>query len=240
MNVNQEQKKQRHPDRRKLWGRAKGKRLSPHQTSLMENLLPQLRALPSPLENFEPNQRVTLEIGFGGGEHLLHLARRFPDEGFIGAEPFLNGVAKTLNGISNDGLKNIRIHHGDVSMVLQALPDACLERIYILYPDPWPKPRHYKRRLIQEEFIAELFRVLKPNAELRFASDIVSYVDWALARILRHGGFLWRANSAADWLTPYKNWPSTRYEAKAFREGRTPHYFTFIKGKLPSEIKRDK
>lgn len=223
------QHKQRHHSRRKLWGRAKGKRLSPHQAALIENLLPKLQAMPNPLGQFVPEQKVTLEIGFGGGEHLLHLAKSFPDEGFIGAEPFLNGVAKTLNGIAEEKLENIRIHHGDVSEILQALPDASLERVYILYPDPWPKPRHYKRRLIQEEFIAEIYRVLKPGAEFRFASDIVSYVDWALARILRHGGFAWNAHGASDWLSPYKNWPSTRYEAKAFREGRTPHYFTFVK-----------
>ena len=227
--MTEQQHKQRHHSRRKLWGRAKGKRLSPHQASLIENLLPKVQAMPDPLGKFELDKKITLEIGFGGGEHLLHLARSHPGQGFIGAEPFLNGVAKTLNGIDTDGLKNIRIHHGDVSEVLQSLPDNSLERIYILYPDPWPKPRHYKRRLIQEEFIEELYRVLKPGYELRFASDIVSYVDWALARILRHGGFSWNATSATDWQTPYKNWPSTRYEAKAYREGRTPHYFTFVK-----------
>ena len=164
-------------------------------------------------------------------------AQENPDEGFIGAEPFLNGVAKALVGIERDNLANIRIHLGDVRAVLEELPDNCLDCIYILYPDPWPKPRHYKRRLIQEDFIEELYRVLKAGGELRFASDIISYVDWALARFLRFvsadgGGFTWEVDGVQDWLVPYEGWPSTRYEAKAFREGRTPHYFTFVKGKI--------
>lgn len=223
------ERRERHASRRRLWGRAKGKPLSAHQSNLVQELLPTLAALPGPLSHFGGAQSVSLEIGFGGGEHLLHLAKNEPNCGFIGAEPFLNGVAKTLAGITERELDNIRIHHGDVTEVMAALPKNSLDRIYILYPDPWPKPRHYKRRLIQEDFIAELYRVLKPDAPLYFASDIISYVDWALARILRHGGFEWSAESSSNWLTPYENWPSTRYEAKARREGRTPHYFTFIK-----------
>ncbi len=224
-----DQHKRRHISRQNIWGRAKGKPLSAHQTALVETLLPTLQALPDPLLGAKSPQDTVLEIGFGGGEHLLHCAMSNPGHNFIGAEPFLNGVAKTLNGIQQHKLKNIRLHHGDVYAVLDVLPDACLDMVYILYPDPWPKPRHYKRRLVQEKLIAELYRVLKPGGELRFASDIVSYIDWALARILRHGGFAWDANSATNWLTPYENWPSTRYEAKAFREGRTPHYFIFEK-----------
>lgn len=234
--------KQRHVERRALWGRAQGRPLSGHQAKMMETLLPKIQAVPDSvsssgsdiLSTFADKTRITLEIGFGGGEHILHCAKENPEEGFIGAEPFLNGVAKTLVGIDKDGLSNIRIHHGDVRAVLDLLPDACLDCVYILYPDPWPKPRHYKRRLIQEDFIAEIYRVLKPDAELRFASDIISYVDWALARILRHesqngGKFFWDAETAQAWRTPYAGWPSTRYEAKAFREGRTAHYFTFVK-----------
>ncbi|PHR93818.1 MAG: tRNA (guanosine(46)-N7)-methyltransferase TrmB [Robiginitomaculum sp.] len=221
-------------ERRRLWGRAQGRPLSAHQEGLVKTLLPEILALPAPLSAFEGKSRVTLEIGFGGGEHLLRQAQAHPDQGYIGAEPFLNGVAKALSGIDAAGLDNIRLHHGDVRAVLDELPDNILDCVYILYPDPWPKPRHYKRRLIQEDFIADIYRVLKPGGELRFASDIISYVDWALARILRYrpesgAGFSWDVSSVQDWLTPYAGWSSTRYEAKALREGRTPHYFTFMK-----------
>ncbi len=224
--------KQRREERRRLWGRAKGRPLSPRQAKLVEILLPQITVQHksgNALAGLETYKEVVLEIGFGGGEHLLHIAQQKPAHVFLGAEPFLNGVAKTLTGIEQQGLKNIRLHHGDVRAVLDALPDASLDMIYILYPDPWPKPRHYKRRLIQEDLIEDLYRTLKPGAELRFASDIISYVDWALARILRHGGFDWNAESCADWGSPYEDWPSTRYEAKAYREGRTPHYFRFLR-----------
>ena len=225
------EQKQRRAERRQLWGRAKGRPLSAHQAALVETLLPKI-SVPvdgDALVGLKSYDTLTLEIGFGGGEHLLHRARENPKAGFIGAEPFLNGVAKALTGIEKDDLKNIRLHHGDVRAVFDALPDASLDMIYILYPDPWPKPRHYKRRLIQEDLIEELHRALKPGGQLRFASDIISYVDWALARILRHGGFAWEAESCADWAVPYEGWPSTRYEAKAYREGRTPHYFRFLK-----------
>ena len=213
----------------RLWGRSKGKALSAHQKRLIETLLPQISVGAAPLAGLEGYSKTILESGFGGGEHLLHMAAAHPDTGFIGAEPFLNGVAKALAGIDKIGLENIRLRHGDVETVLDALADGALDTLYSLYPDPWPKPRHYKRRLIQEDFIAKVHRVLKPGGEFRFASDIISYVDWALARVLRHGGFDWDASSTSDWGTAYADWPSTRYEAKALREGRTPHYFTFVK-----------
>lgn len=232
--MNVEPHKERRIERRKLWGRAQGRPLSRHQAEMIDTLLPKIKAVPAPLSGFADKKRVTLEIGFGGGEHLLFRAGENPDEGFIGAEPFLNGVAKALVGIEARKLTNIRIHLGDVRAVLSELPDCCLDCIYILYPDPWPKPRHYKRRLIQDDFIEDLYRVLKTGGELRFASDIISYVDWALARFLRFssntgGAFVWQVDGVQDWLTSYEGWPSTRYEAKAFREGRTPHYFTFVK-----------
>jgi len=213
----------------RLWGRSKGKALSAHQARLVETLLPQLSVGAAPLAGLESYRKIILESGFGGGEHLLHMAAAHPETGFIGAEPFLNGIAKALAGIEKMKLENIRLRHGDVETVLDALPDGSLDMLYSLYPDPWPKPRHYKRRLIQEDFIAKAHRVLKPGGEFRFASDIISYVDWALARVLRHGGFDWQASSVSDWRAPYESWPSTRYEAKALREGRTPHYFTFVK-----------
>ncbi|HHL43327.1 MAG TPA: tRNA (guanosine(46)-N7)-methyltransferase TrmB, partial [Hellea balneolensis] len=128
-------------------------------------------------------------------------------------------------------LSNIRLYHGDVWDILPIIPDGCVRTVHILYPDPWPKSRHFKRRLVQEDLIAQIYRVLEPGAEFRFASDIPSYVDWALVRILAHGGFDWGAESCEGWLKPYPNWPGTRYEAKALREGRTPHYLSFIKQK---------
>lgn len=219
----------RHPYRR-LWGRAKGKPLSPYQSGLVETKLPGLSIdVKQPLAGLENYDRIRMEVGFGGAEHLLHRAAENPDIGFIGVEPFLNGVAKALAGIDRRGLSNIRLHHGDVWQFLENLPDNSLDHIDILYPDPWPKPRHYKRRLIQQDLIGEFHRTLQQGHELNFASDIPSYVDWALLRILKHGGFAWNAATCADWTTPYKGWSGTRYEAKAYREGRTPHYFRFVR-----------
>jgi len=221
-------------DQPRLWGRSKGKALSAHQANLIDNLLPRLSVEDNPLAGLERYGVIILESGFGGGEHLLSTAQANPKAGLIGAEPFLNGVAKALAGIDKLGIENVRIRHGDVETVLQALPPGSVDIVYSLYPDPWPKPRHYKRRLIQHDFLAQVHRVLKLGGEFRFASDIISYVDWTLARVLRFetakgGKFLWPAERAADWMSPYKDWPSTRYEAKALREGRTPHYFTFVK-----------
>lgn len=222
---------------RRLWGRAQGRPLSTYQSELVDRFLPlvALPTAPNELQNLiNGDQAVNLEIGFGGAEHLLHKAASDKDAIYIGVEPFLNGVAKALAGIDKNNLGNVRLHHGDVRDVLDRLPDACLDNAYILFPDPWPKPRHFKRRLIQQELINGLFRVLKPGGRLYFASDITSYVDWALIRILRYrdpsgGRFDWPAKNARDWMQSYPDWPGTRYEAKAFREGRTPHYFTFHK-----------
>jgi tRNA (guanine-N7-)-methyltransferase len=222
---------------RRLWGRAQGRPLSAYQSELVDRLLPLVK-IPASVgglqELLDGNLTVNLEIGFGGAEHLLHRAGSDKDALYLGVEPFLNGVAKALAGIDKNSLENIRLHHGDVRDVLDRLPDACLDNAYILFPDPWPKPRHFKRRLIQQELINGLYRVIKPGGSLYFASDITSYVDWALIRILRYrdqngGRFNWPAEKAKDWMRPFLDWPGTRYEAKAFREGRTPHYFTFTK-----------
>jgi len=222
---------------RRLWGRAQGRPLSRHQSALVSSLLPKISIPPpptNPLSGLDEYIAVNLEIGFGGAEHLLHRANLDRSAAYIGVEPFLNGVGKALAGVEKLGLENIRLHHGDVRDVMDGLSDNCLDNIYILFPDPWPKPRHFKRRLISDEFVAEIFRLLKPGGKLYFASDILSYVDWALIRILRHrnesgAGFHWPAQKSDNWMKPFPNWPGTRYEAKAFREGRTPHYFTFEK-----------
>ncbi len=218
------------PKFRRLWGRTKGKALSAYQSGLVERLLPQLGVdIEHPLRTLERFDGVRLEIGFGGAEHLLHRAAQNPDSGFIGVEPFINGVAKALAGIDRHGLDNIRLHAGDVWDFIGNIADNSLDHIDILYPDPWPKKRHYKRRLIRSDLVAEFHRILKPGGHVHFASDIPSYINWALERFLAHGGFDWAAQSQADWLTPFAGWCQTRFEARALREGRTPHYFVFAK-----------
>jgi tRNA (guanine-N7-)-methyltransferase len=170
---------------------------------------------------------LQLEIGFGGGEHLLHEARAHPNTGFIGCEPFINGMAKMLAVISNEKIPNIRLHPGDALYLLEWLPAASLDRIDILYADPWPKKRHWKRRFISDENVARFARVLKPGGALRFASDIDTYVEWTLVRLLRAKDFHWLAEKADDWRLPWQGWPGTRYEQKAIREGRKPNYLEF-------------
>ncbi len=157
---------------------------------------------------------VVLEIGFGGGEHLVAQASARPDARFIGVEPFINGVASCLRHVEEANVANVRIHNGDARDVIARLPDASLDRVYILFPDPWPKVRHHKRRLIQPDFLGELARVMKPGAELRFATDWANYAAWALEHITRDARFIWFAESAADWRAPWPGHVTTRYEAK--------------------------
>jgi tRNA (guanine-N7-)-methyltransferase len=208
--------------------------LRPHQQSLLEGLLPQL-ALdltappPSRLDGLfaTPVEAIELEIGFGGGEHLRARAQAHPARGFIGCEPFVNGMAKLLGAIEADALGNIRLHHGDARDVLAWLPDSCLSDIFLLYPDPWPKRRHWKRRLITDAMLAAMARVLRSGGHLRFASDSVDYVHWTLLRGLRCGLLEWTASRADDWRRPWPQFSGTRYEDKARREGRTPVYLVF-------------
>jgi tRNA (guanine-N7-)-methyltransferase len=213
-----------------FYGRRKGKRLRPGQQDLVETLLPRLRIDPAgPLAGQFP-ARVTgfwLEIGFGGGEHLASQARAHPDVGFIGCEPFVNGMAKLLAAIDQEDLDHIRLWDDDVLKLLPALPDGCLSHAYILYPDPWPKRRQRKRRIVSDETLGILARLMRPGAELRFATDIDDYAGWTLARVLRSADFQWIASRADDWRRPWPDWPGTRYEAKAIREGRVPSYLTF-------------
>lgn len=213
-----------------FYGRRKGKKLRAGQADLFETLLPRLRVDPKtdlgqPEGLFgRPVREVWLEIGFGGGEHLLSRARQNQDVGFIGCEPFVNGMAKLLAAIGAEKLDNIRLFDGDALQVIEALPDASVARVVLLYPDPWPKRRHHKRRFVSDAMLLRLGRILRPAGSFWFASDIDHYVGWVLARVLRSPDFVWEAERAADWREPYPGWPSTRYEAKALREGRTPSY----------------
>ena len=218
---------------RAFFGRRKGHPLRPRQAALFETLLPRLAldlgaAAPDDLRRlFKEVDDVRLESGFGGGEHLLTEAERHPRTGFIGIEPFVNGMGKALAAIEERKLTNIRLHHGDATEVLAWLPDAGLARFDLLYPDPWPKRRHWKRRFIQDQSVGEIARVLRPGGELRFASDIPDYVAWTLMRLMRSPHFEWTAERADDWRQPWPEFLGTRYEAKAKREGRVPCYLTF-------------
>jgi len=217
-----------------FFGRRKGHALRQGQASLIEKLLPELSldiSQPAWLDlRFlfaNPTERVRLEIGFGGGEHLLHEAKVNPGIGYIGCDPYLNGIARLIAAIHAENVKNIRLYHGDALELLDYLPDGMLDRIDILYPDPWPKRRHWKRRFISEDRVSRLARVLVPGGEIRFATDIASYAEWGLVRFTRSPFFSWTAERADDWRKPWRDFPGTRYEAKAMREGRRPAYLTF-------------
>ena len=210
--------------RLQLYGRRKGKALRPHHARLIAELLPELRIDP---ECFDLTKPLRLEIGFGGGEHLAHQAELHPDIAFIGAEPFINGVAKLLALIEAKGLRNITVHDDDVRALFELLPAGAFDRIYLLYPDPWPKARHLRRRLVSQESLKHFHRLLKPGGLFLFASDIEHYVQWTLFETRKARGFTWLAQCADDWRKPFPDWIETRYEAKAKREGRVPSYLTF-------------
>ncbi|HVZ68953.1 MAG TPA: tRNA (guanosine(46)-N7)-methyltransferase TrmB [Rhizomicrobium sp.] len=224
---------EQHPERRRrqLYGRRKGPRLSAHQQHLIDTLLPRLALKleqgADPKSYFDHVNDVWLEVGFGAGEHLLWQAEHHPATGMIGAEPYISGVAKLLSKIGQSNISNIRLYTGDARDIVDALPDASLGRVFILFPDPWPKTRHHKRRFVQTDTLDSLARVMKPGAELRFASDDAPYFEWTLERICAHPAFQWQAASSADWLTRPGDWPQTRYEAKELH-GR-PAYLRAIR-----------
>lgn len=222
--------------RRLIYGRRQGRPLKSGAREALETVLPlrrlDLAALKDAAGPFPGLPRLALEIGFGGGEHLAAQAAAHRDIGFIGAEPFLNGVAK-LAALAKD-LPNVAIHHGDARDVLDALPDASLDAAYLLFPDPWHKLRHNKRRFVSQKNLAQLARVLKPGATFRVASDIPDYVRWTLvetALFNRTNGetFVWQARKADDWRIRPADWPPTRYEAKALAAGRVPAYLAFAR-----------
>jgi tRNA (guanine-N7-)-methyltransferase len=202
------------------YGRIKGRALSPLQEDLLETLLPRI-AIPAdpvgvldPLSFWPQAKAVAFEIGFGGGEHLIGQATRHPDTLYLGAEPFLEGVAKALTGIDSGGLTNVRLLASDARPVLKALKPQSLDRLVILFPDPWHKNRHNKRRLIQPDFLVDAYAALKPGAELRFASDWAAYAAWTLEKVREQGGFSWSAEGPSDWRVAPGDHITTRYEVK--------------------------
>src|ERR1700722_2782490 len=217
-----------------FFGRRKGHKLRPHQADLIEHLLPRLSleidgAQPPDLAGLFDSRAdaVRLEIGFGGGEHLIAEARAFPGIGFIGCEPYVNGMAKILTQIEAHNIGNVRLFAGDAAELLAWAPARSLARIDLIHPDPWPKRRHWKRRFVQDATVAAMVRVLKPDGEFRFVSDISDYCAWTLAHLSRSPDFVWIAERASDWRLPWADYTMTRYGAKAEREGRQAAYLRF-------------
>lgn len=205
------------PEYLSSFGRNRGRSLRPYQQGLVDGLLPQLAPDPAKLPG-----KVALEIGFGGGEHLLAQARHNPDTLFIGCEPFINGVAKCLAGIDTEKLSNIRLFTRDARELIEQMPDHSVDSIFILFPDPWPKIRHNKRRLVNEHTLALLARIHKPGGRLLIATDHIDYSEWILERLLVNPHYRWTAESQADFNTPPADWAVTKYQRKTTAEGRAP------------------
>ncbi len=228
-------------DWRNLYGRRHGKALRPAQRRHLEETLPKL-ALAGVSRDANPDRRELdramfasgaaecwLEIGFGSGEHLVHMAGAHPDIAFIGCEPFVNGVAKLTAKLDDVGCDNVKIHPGDARDLLDVLPEGSIGRVYLLYPDPWPKRRHHRRRFMNSPQIDQLSRVLKPGGQLRLATDIGDYVRQSLEVMQPRTEFQWQAERASAWRQPWAGWPSTRYEQKAKRAGRPAHYLIWTR-----------
>jgi tRNA (guanine-N7-)-methyltransferase len=216
---------------RRLYGRAKGHKLRQGQAELVERLLPAL-CVPEegPLDArtlFGDDRPLHFEIGFGGGEHLAYRADLLPDHGFIGAEPFLNGVVGALGHIRDQHLFNVRLHMGDALDVLERLPDNSLRFVYLLHPDPWPKARHAKRRMVNHGPLDLIHAKLQPGGEFRVGTDDPTYCRWSLMVMNQRRDFEWLAESARDFLVRPGGWPETRYEAKARRQGHEVWYFRY-------------
>jgi tRNA (guanine-N7-)-methyltransferase len=218
-----------------FFGRRKGKTLRPRQEGALQSVLPSLRLdlsqpPPASIDDLFKRQssKVRLEIGFGGGEHLLHRMGEAPDCNFIGVEPFVNGMAKLVTALSAD-TGNLRLFDQDAALLLDWLPANSIDHVDLLYPDPWPKARQNKRRFVSTANLAKLHRVIKPGGTFCFASDIADYVNWTLIHIRAQEAFKFLVHGPDDWRKPYTGWPGTRYEAKALREGRTAAYLTFMR-----------
>ena len=218
---------------RRFYGRRFGRKLRAGRRRLLNELLPTLQIASAngtldPATLFEnPPKECCLEIGFGGGEHLAAQAVAHPDSGFIGCEPFVNGVARLLSEIDEKGLRNVRIYPDDARDLIDRLPSDCLDRVFLLFPDPWPKSRHVARRFISAENLDSLARVMRHEAEFRFASDEMEYVRWTLQHVLAHPAFEWTATKARDWRERPAGWSPTRYEQKALSDDRPCVYLRF-------------
>jgi tRNA (guanine-N7-)-methyltransferase len=234
--MNRQLDKPKSDDPRAFFGRRKGHKLRPNQARLIETLLPRLaidltHPAPADLRTLlpEPVTDVQLEIGFGGGESMIAQAERQPHTGFIGVEPFLNGMAKALAAIESKDLHNVRLHFDDAISLIAWLPEESLARIDLIHPDPWPKRRHWKRRFVQDDMVARLARILRPGGEFRFVTDIADYAAWTLQRLLRSSDFEWTAEYADDWRKAWPGFTRTRYHAKAAREERASCFLIFRK-----------
>jgi tRNA (guanine-N7-)-methyltransferase len=224
------------PDGPQWYGRRQGHKLRPRRQALIDNRLPELQVtLPDngildPHTIFaDPVRDLWLEVGFGDGEHLAAQARANPDIGFIGCEPFINGVANLLSLIEQDGLTNVRIYDDDARKLFAVLPDAVFGRLFALYTDPWPKKRHHRRRFISDDTVDDLIRLMKDGAELRLASDHMGYVGWMLEHLTRRPQLAWQAKTKHDWAQPPSDWVETRYEQKAKAKGLAPAYLCFTR-----------
>ena len=223
---------------RNFYGRFKGKALSAKQSEIIQDEFakysiknisweenPQRRTLN--LSEIFDKKQIWLEIGFGGGEHLIHQAQLNPDVGIIGCEPYINGLAMLLRKLSDQPCSNVRLYDGDVRNIFDVLPKSSLEKVFLLYPDPWPKKKHHRRRFVTQEFLRPLHKSMKAGSILRIATDIEDYVRQTLQEAPK-AGFKWPAKDASAWRSPWCDWIATRYELKALKEGRVPHYLTFV------------
>jgi len=225
------------PDRpqRRLWGRRDARKLRPGRARLLAEALPRYALPPgdAPLDPAalfaQPIHDLWLEIGFGGGEHLAWQAAANPEVGFIGCEPFMNGVASLLRHLDEGDLANVRVHAGDARDVIDRLPEACLGRVFILFPDPWPKRRHRDRRIVSTATLDALARAMRDGAELRLATDDVVQQRWMLQVAPPHPAFQWQVNGPEDWRDRPADWPETRYEAKARAAGRPPMFLRLVR-----------
>lgn len=218
---------------RRLYGRAKGHKLRAGQAALVEELLPRV-SVPETGELtaqtlFGDDRPLEVEIGFGAGEHLAGQAMARPEHGFIGCEPFLNGVVGALMHIRDEKLGNVRLHMGDALDVIERLPDASLSRVYLLHPDPWRKARHAKRRMINHGPLDLIAAKLKPGCEFRLGTDDPTYCRWSMMVMNQRRDFEWQAKEAKDFLTRPDDWPETRYERKARRQGHEVWYFRYLR-----------
>ncbi len=216
----------------RLYGRVKGHNLRAGQQALLDGLLPKLELPKGPLTSqtlFGDDRPLHFEIGFGGGEHLAGQAKLHPGHGLIGCEPFLNGVVSALGHVDRDGLINVRVHMGDALQALARLPDASLERVYLLHPDPWPKARHAKRRMMNPGPLDRIAAKLKPGGEFRFGTDHPVYVRWAMMQMNTRRDFEWQIGDCTDFQTRPDDWPETRYERKARAQGHEVWYFRYLR-----------